>query len=95
MTTDPSTIENFELSIMSMALMLYYESIPEGELNVNFTSCKGCDPCSQLLCGMLWEPSAVQTLNTHSLAAHGRSIGAYNTYIATQWLVQRLPYSLV
>ena len=42
-------------------------------------SCKGCDPCGQLLCGMLQVPSAVHTLYTHSMAAHGRRTGAHNT----------------
>ena len=44
---------------------------------------------------MLQVPGAVHTLHTHSMAAHGRRTGAYNTPIATQWLVQRLHYSLV
>ena len=44
---------------------------------------------------MLQVPSAVQTLHTHSMAAHGRSTGAYNTPVTTQWLGQRLCYSLV
>ena len=42
--------------------------------------CKDCDPYGQLLCGMLQVPSAVHTLHTHSMAAHGHSTGAYNTY---------------
>ena len=46
--------------------------------------CKGCDPYGQLLCGMLQVPGAVQTLHTHSMAAHGHSIGAYNTPVTTQ-----------
>ena len=57
--------------------------------------CKDCDPCGQLLYGMLQEPIAVQTLHTHSIAAHGRSTAAHNTPLATQWLGQHLCYSLV
>ena len=57
--------------------------------------CKGCDPYGQRLCGMLQVPSAVHTLHTHSMVAHGRSIGAYNTPVATQWLGLRLYYNLV
>ena len=45
--------------------------------------CKGCDPYGQLLCGMLQVPGAVQTLHTHSMAAHGRSTGVYNTPVIT------------
>ena len=45
---------------------------------------KGFDPYGQLLCGMLQVPGAVQTLHTHSMAAHGCSTGAYNTPVATQ-----------
>ena len=56
---------------------------------------KGCDPCGQLLCGMLQEPSAVHTLHTLSMAANRRIMGANNTPVATQWLGQRLYYSLV
>ena len=37
----------------------------------------------------------MHTLHTHSMAAHGRSTGALNTPVATQWLGQRLCYSLV
>ena len=57
--------------------------------------CKGCDPCGQLLCGMLQASSAVHTLNVHFIVAYGRRKGAYNTPVATQWLGQRLYYSLV
>ena len=57
--------------------------------------CKGCDPCSQLLCGMLQEPSAVHILYTHSISAHGPSTGTHNTLVAIQWLGQRFCYSLV
>ena len=57
--------------------------------------CKGCDPYDQLLCGMLQVPGAVYTLCTYSIGAHGRIIGVYNTPITTQWLGQRLYYSLV
>ena len=57
--------------------------------------CKGCHPYGQLLCGMLQVPSAVQTLHTHSMAAHGRRTGAYNTPVITQKLGQHLCYSLV
>ena len=46
-------------------------------------TCKGCDPYGQLLYGMLQVPSAVQTLHTYSMAAHGRSTGAYNTTVTT------------
>ena len=35
-----------------------------------FSSCKGCNPCGQLLCGMLQEPSNVDTLHTHCIVAH-------------------------
>ena len=45
--------------------------------------CKGCDSYGQLLCGMLQVPSAVHTLHTHSMAAHGCSTGAYNTPVTT------------
>ena len=44
---------------------------------------------------MLQAPSAVDTLHTHSMVAHERSTGAYNTPVAIQWLGQRLCYSLV
>ena len=44
---------------------------------------------------MLQVLSAVQTLHTHSMVAHGRSIGAYNTPVATQLPLQHLCYSLV
>ena len=57
--------------------------------------CKSCNSYGQLLCGMLQVPSAVHTLHTHSIASYRRSIGAYNIPVATQWLVQRLCYSLV
>ena len=33
---------------------------------------------------VLQVPGAVQTLHTHSMAAHGRSTGAYNTPVTTQ-----------
>ena len=46
--------------------------------------CKGCDPYGQLLCGMLQLPGAVHTLHTHSIAAHRRHTGAYNTPVSTQ-----------
>ena len=46
--------------------------------------CKGCNPYGQLLCGMLQVPSAVQTLHTHSMTAHGRSTGAYKSPVTTQ-----------
>ena len=49
-----------------------------------YQACKGCHPYGQLLCGMLQVPGAVQTLHTHSMAAHGRSTGAYNTPVTTQ-----------
>ena len=55
----------------------------------------GCDPCGQLLCGILQTPSAEHTLYSHSMAADRRSTGAYNTHIGTQWLGQHLCYSLV
>ena len=54
-----------------------------------YTFCKGCDPYGQLLCGMLQVPGAMHTLHKHSMAAHRRSTGAYNTPVATQWLGQR------
>ena len=57
--------------------------------------CKGCDPCGQLLCGVLQAPSAVQALHTHSMAAHGRRTGAYKIIVATQWVGQLLCYSLI
>ena len=57
--------------------------------------CKGCDPYGQLLCRILQVPGSVHTLHTHSMAAHGRSSGVYNTLVATQWLGQHLCYSLV
>ena len=57
--------------------------------------CKGCNLYGQLLCGMLQVPGAVQTLPTHFLAAHGRSTGAYNIPVTTQWLGQRLYYGLL
>ena len=63
--------------------------------NLNIELCKGCDPYGQLLCGMLQVPTAVQTLHTHSMAAHRCRTGAYNTPVTTQWLVQRLCYGLV
>ena len=56
---------------------------------------KGCDPCGQLLCGMLQVLGAVHTLHTHSMAAYGRSTGVYKTPVATQWLGQHLHYGLV
>ena len=57
--------------------------------------CNGCDPYGQLFCGMLQVPNAVQTLYTHSMAAHGRNTGAYNTPVTTQKLGQCLYYGLV
>ena len=57
--------------------------------------CKGCDPYGQLLCGILQVPSAMQTLHTYSMAAHGHRTGAYNTPVTTQWLGQCLCYGLV
>ena len=44
---------------------------------------------------MLQVRGAVHTLHTHSMAAHGRNTGAHNSSVATQWLGQRLCYSLV
>ena len=59
------------------------------------TLCKRSNPYGQLLCGMLQVTGAVYTLYTHSMAAYGRSTGAYNTPVITQWLGQRLCYCLV
>ena len=57
--------------------------------------CKGCDPCGQLLCEDASGAQYCANLHTHSKAAYGRKTGAYNTPVATQWLGQRLCYSLV
>ena len=44
---------------------------------------------------MMQVPSAVYTLHTHSIAENGRSTGAYNIPVATQWLGLHIYYSLV
>ena len=61
----------------------------------NAGECKGCDPYSQLLCGIVHVPSAMHTLYTYSIAVHGHSTSAYNIPIAIQWLSQYLCYSLI
>ena len=74
-----------ELSLFSMDAA-YGEEIATRECSMltAYLYCKGCHPYGQLLCGMLQVPGAVQTLHTHSMAAHGRNTGAYNTPVTTQ-----------